>query len=185
MTEEQWIVRNNTSGPLILPNNKLTFSKCGQEKELCFLTNKTISELERDQEIKMNLSHKNIITVFKTEKPVSDTDTEGISNKLEDLKKLILDSSQNVQIIEKEASAPQVDISQIVDAIKGQININIGSESGENVVSLEDEKMKEEAIKQLVFRKDDLKKNLQNMGSTKQIKNESEGNEDLLDDIEI
>jgi hypothetical protein len=188
MAEEQWIVKNNTKGPLILPKNKLTFPKVNMEKELCFTTGKTVDELERDAELRDNLKFNNLITVKKVKKePVGTTDTSGLADQLEDLKKIIIQQAQNQpQTIIQQAEPQNIDTDALVDAIKSKININIGTGSDNDVVSLEDEKMREEALKNLVFKKDDkMKTNFKNIKEAKEVDGDSESFEDLMDDIDI
>lgn len=190
MEEEQWIVKNNTKGPLMLPINKVNFKTSGQEKELCFHTGKTIEALEHDPEIKMNLAHQNIVTIYKSSEGGQNRGSEEtyyILQEIKNLKKLIEDNPQK-------QDAPQAQIpfntDDLIKAIKDNLVVNVtgnsSSEGDGNIVSSEEEKMKEEALRKLIFNsKKDVSKSFDGLGSEKEVINEAEGNEDLLDDIDI
>lgn len=188
--QEQWVVKNNTRGPVFLPKNKIHFNHPDQEKELCFTTNKTVEELERDPEINFNIEKGFIITVSK----ISEKQQEKIENRkvvsdlsqqIDELKALLIASQQQNQNNQPEPK--ELDTDKIIEAIKDNIQINVKSsgKSEENIVSSEEEKMKEDALKELIFRKDKSTKSFDNLGSSKEVKIEGEGNEDLLDDLNI
>jgi hypothetical protein len=100
----------------------------------------------------------------------------------------------------RDAVAPQpsvvqqpIDLTSLIDAIRNEIKTNlvvsnVSGQTGENVVLSRDdeEKAREEAIKQLIFKgKDSSVKNFDKLGSETQVENESDGNENLLGDIDI
>jgi len=180
--EEQWVVKNNTKGILLFPKNKIKFNFFGQEKELCFFTNKTVSELEKDEEVKINLAHNNIITVSKTTR--EEKKENEIYSQIKELKDLIINSNQKIT----PQQSMNVDMESIAKAISKEINIKLNIVSGaENVVFLkEEERMREDILKQFVLKnRDNSEKNIKHFGQEKKVDNESEGNEKLLEDIDI
>jgi RNA-splicing ligase RtcB len=124
----------------------------------------------------MNLTHNNLVTVSKT--TPEDKRENEIHSQIQELKDLIINNKQ---------SAPQqsgLDISEIVKAISEGINIKVsGGIQQENVVSYkEEERMQEEALRNMIFKKgkEETPKKLGGFGTDKQVESESDGNEDLL-----
>ncbi len=185
MSKEHWIVKSNTKGLLYFPKLGLTFKERNQEKELCFLTGKTIDELEKDTDIAMHLSANNISTVSKER---IKENNESLINEINELKKIIIDDQKaNVQVLNP---LQQIDIASLIEVIKNEIKSSLGSNNSpqqtEKIVSSSDndDRAREDAIRQLIFkRKDTSVKNFEELGSEKQVSNEGEGNEDLLGDL--
>lgn len=187
MSKEHWIVKSNAEGHLFLPKLGLSFKSKNNEKELCFLTGKSVADLEKDPEIISSMAANNLITVSK--ETISE-DNENLINEINELKKMIREgrSETNTQ-----PSIPQqpFDFTALINAIKTEIKTSVGSanvsgQAGENIVLSDDseEKAREEAIKQLIFKgKDTSVKNFDKLGSETQVENESDGNENLLGDI--
>lgn len=105
--EEKWIVMNNTGKILNLPKNGILLKSKNEVVDLISLTGKSVIDLERDQEIRIALSHNDLITLEKVNPYEKKEDKEEknseISKKLDDLisvvKGLNLSPEKTVEII--------------------------------------------------------------------------------------
>jgi len=199
MSQETWVVKNNTKTILRLNENKLTF-KPKQEKDLCFHTKKTISELERDEEIKINLSYNNLITIekydpkddeqkkiieairseFTAMNPLPPPPDATVGNDLKEIKDLLSSISLNKSDINQEEL-----INAIKSALPEQIEI---IKKDKNIVSEEenkDDRIREAALMKLISSGKKAETHLNSFGTETKIESESEGNADLLDGIDI
>ncbi|GAF90343.1 unnamed protein product, partial [marine sediment metagenome] len=64
MEEDRFVVQNNTNTVLILTKNKITMSP-RQVVDLIIRTGKSLHELDKDPEIRLNLAYKNLILIDK------------------------------------------------------------------------------------------------------------------------
>lgn len=194
---ESWVVKNNTRGILHLPENNITFLAPNQEKDLCFHTNKTVAELERDKEIIINLAHNNLEEVEKIKyDPVEEKkealindlrkDSLDLANQIVQLKEIIVNSQSNDR---GESQKQEVDTNAIIEAIKQILPKENNAPTNKNIVYSEDddeeEKMRQDVIKHMVAKSKTVETNLENFGTEKKIESSPDDNADLLDGIDI
>jgi len=208
--EERWIVRSNIAGILHLPTNKLTFKKHGESKDLVRLLKKSVEQLERDDEIKLHLSYKNLVTIekkskeeirskeitkklddvidiVKSQKEPKDT---GVSTKVDKIISMI-ESQEGEEsdpiIIREQVPSPTLDLSDLLktsgllDELKHHINQAIKDKT--KSISEEDneeEYMRDDAMKKLLSESKDPEKSFDKLGKDKEIE-VPDGFEELID----
>lgn len=190
---ESWIVRNNTGGPLYLPENKLRFNKARQEKDLVFFTGKSIADLERDEEIIANFASQNIVTVElikegqvnseQIEKLREEIKNQDIRSEIEELKEILRNSQLNQR--QDTPQQPVIDIDELVKKISSSVSSALPKYSDDEQkksYSNDEDKLREQALEKLIFdTKEKENKSFKELGKEKQVEDEAAGNEDLLE----
>lgn len=202
--EERWIVRSNIAGILHLPANRLTFKKNGDSKDLVRLLKKSVEQLEKDDEIKLHLSYRNLVTVEKKSK--EEIRDQEITNKLDDVINIVkskdspkdtgvskkvdkiiemIESQEGEEvdpvIVREQIPSPMLDLSDLLktsgllDELKHHINQAIKSKEQDVLKEVnEEEEMRDDAMKKLLAKSKDPEKSFDKLGVNKEIESSDE-----------
>ena len=151
LMEDRFIVKNNSGNVLMLSKNRITLA-VGGVIDLAKRLNKTIGELNRDQEISLELSNGNLIK----EDEFDSSKEAGLDRKLDALIDLMKEgkSVSSVKDPSPQTSVP-FDISVLGNIIRHEISkISLGMKNGEDPMSSEEEKMRERALMEMIKNKE-------------------------------
>ena len=175
--EDKFVVKNASGNVLMLPKNRITLA-IGARIDLADRLNKTIRELKRDDEIFRELTHGNLVA----EEEVDTSIEAGVNDKIDRL----------LGILESGAASPEkqtnvnVDADMIMDLLREQISKldlgslvkgSVGDKKGEGI---NEEKMREEALRKLVDNAKIGKGKLEGFGSEREVE-EDDDFSDLID----
>jgi len=181
--QEKWIVKNNRNNMLNIAKFKIKLA-AHQVIDLVSATNKTVRELELDLDIKREFSHNNIVEIEKIVPDTNSLSLDSLTKQFDELKSILLENKpqQNTNIV--------IDHEKIADSIKSSLNlseliINEQKSIIENKEN-EDEKMREDAVMNLIFKTEDKgKKNFSSLGKEEKINDNTDIHDDILGGLDL
>ena len=165
MEEDRFVVKNNIKTILILSENKIKMTP-GQVIELISRTGKSLQEIERDPEIRLNLAYKNLILIDKFDSRSvliqGSTDTT-LSKKIDALLELVA-NKETVEVREE-----PIAIDSILDVIRTEMSkirgrVDENGDSSDFSEEEEEERMRLEALEQIVNQDKKVDKNFDKFG---------------------
>lgn len=181
--EDKWVVQNNSGKILILPINKLRFTINGR-MDLVERLGLNVREIEINKEVKREIAYNNLVTIEKHDS-ISEHEKE-LAGKMDKMMSLLesgispqAPSVQKVEIVKQiESQADAESLSAVLD----KYFKDRGMDTGEAKKKIEEEeKMREDAIKQLIDHDKKPDSTLKGFGDKKEVKEEPEDFSDLID----
>lgn len=176
---ERWVIESNIKGVLNLSSLKIAFKKNGERVDVVQHTGKSVRELELDQEFNLLLKKGLVITIDKysenkiySSNPELDLKLDKILNALSEKKEEEKPKYTNINFEELTESL-KVHLDEIV---KNKIKTSDGK-----IVSEEEEKMAEDAMKILIENAKEASKKLDNFGKNKKEIDTEDGLSDFID----
>jgi len=180
MEDDRFVVKNNTKTILVLSKNKIKMGP-GEVIDLISRTGKSLQELDRDPEIKLNLAYRNLVLIDKFDsRPIlvqGAVDTD-LSKKIDALMEMV--SNKGTIEIREEPIA----IDSILEVIRlemSKIKGRVDKEGNPVNVSKEEEEMRLKAIKQMIKHDKKVNKNFDKFGKERKNEEESEDFSDIID----
>jgi len=168
-----WIVENQGSMIINLASLGVVLRKKGDVVDLVKATNKNVSELESNKDLKLQFAYNNLKTIKKESFIPSPVDNSGLEQKLDVLLSSLSEEKME-SLLEKIFKKNVVQSTQYVEK-------SAENQDNKSIVD-SDEDVRQEALMKLIFNKDKkVESNLENFGKKSQEIEVEDDFSDLID----